>query len=285
MRDLITYCRAAISYFAKKKNSKACFELFLYKLPIINEIVSALEIPFDATILSQKVSFTLSDFFGCWLTIIRRLDKLSKALNRTTDFARILLSNIEERRTSLLNNQAMICAVYLDKRFAFKLSADEKQIARLSLESLFNRVKNVQHRSAPDAAPDLDKEDSFEKECSAAGLPKIFDIQKSASQPDNCFSDLLDSYEALDRQHHKSDILVFWREHKFLYPEMHQLASILLSIPPSQSTVERSFSILGYMYSCRRTKLSPAILEDMMCINLNRELIDAINERDLERLN
>lgn len=261
--------------------------MFLYKLPIINEIVAALKIPYDATILSQKVSFTLSDFFGCWLTIIRRLEKLTKDLNQTTDFAQILLSNIEERRISLLNNQAMICAVYLDKRFAFKLSADEKQIARLSLESLFDRVKNIQHRwSAPDAARDIEKEDSFEEECSAAGLPKIFDsdIQKSASKPDICFSDLLDSYEALDRQHHKCDILLFWREHKTLYPEMYQLASILLSIPPSQSTVERSFSILGYIYSCRRTKLSPAILEDIMCINLNRELIDSINERDLDRL-
>lgn len=124
-------------HFARKQKSNMCFELILYKLPIINEIVAALKIPYDATILLQNVSFTLSDFYGCWLTIIRRLEKLVAAPEANTGFAQLLLTKILARKSSLLNNEAMICAVYLDERFAFKLSVDEKNIAKTALEKLF----------------------------------------------------------------------------------------------------------------------------------------------------
>lgn len=261
-----------------------CFELFLYKLPIINEIVAALKIPYEATIHSQNIAFTLSDFFGCYLTMTRRLNKLVEDSSQTTNFAQILLSNIESRRTSLLNNEAMICAVYLDKRFEFKLSDDEKTIARHSLEKLHERVKSAERS---DIVPEKVPIDSFEEECITAGLSTTFESDGRKSAKNNeitLFSDLLDSYEAIQRIHNKNDILKFWAENKSLHPEMYVLASILLSIPPSQSTVERSFSVLGYIYNCRRTRLSPELLEAMLHINLNRELVDAINERDLQCL-
>lgn len=151
-----------------------CFELFLFKLRSINEIIAALKIPYDATILLQNASFTLSDFFGCWLAIIRRLEKLVTAPEESTGFAQILLSKILERKSCLLNNEAIICAVYLHKRFAFKLSVDEKKIAQVTLERLFERVKKAKSAipSADSFAEDHSKDDSFEEEYDAAGLPR-----------------------------------------------------------------------------------------------------------------
>lgn len=287
--DLITYCLDAITYLAKKKNSKMCFELFLYKLPVIKEIVAALKIPYDVTILLQNVSFTLSDFYGCWLTTFRRLERLAAAPNQITEFAQTLLNKIQTRQSCLLNNEAMICAVYLDKRYEFKLSADERQIARNALEKLFERVKTAKRELSPpdsDAKNDI-TEDSFEEACVAAGLSRTFpsDSQRSMSNDvSKYFVDLTESYEAIDRQHNKSDILAFWDEYKSLHPEIYELASIMFSIPPTLCTVERPFSILGYVYDCRRTRLSPSILENLQMINLNRELADPINERDLQNL-
>lgn len=289
LMDLISYCKDAITYFAKKKNSNVCFELFLYKLPVIGEIVEALKIPFEVTVLSQNVSFTLSDFYGCWLKIARRLEKMAANPNQKTDFAKTLLSKIEERKSSLLNNEAMLCAVYLDKRFDFKLSADEKTIAKHALEKLFERVKAAKKLILPpDSVAEKDiAEDSFEEECIAAGLGRTFSDESentiTNASSDN-FTYFLEKYEKIDRQHHKTDILEFWNERRDLHPEIYELASIIHSIPPTQSTVERSFSILGYILDSRRTKLSPSRVEDIMMINLNRESFDPINRRDLERL-
>lgn len=65
---------------------------------------------------------------------------------------------------------------------------------------------------------------------------------------------------------------------------MYELAFIILSIPPKQSTVDRSFSIMEYIYSSRRERLSPKMLENILIVNLNGEFLDSINERDLNNL-
>lgn len=265
-----------------------CFELFLFKLPIINEFLDVLKIPFDVTNAVQNVSFSLSDFFGSWLTAQRRLNKLAESANQITDFARTLLLRMESRRSSLLNNKFMICAVYLDKRFSFKLSVDETEIAKFALEELYERVEMAKRQKTPQAPdPQHEPEDSFDEECVKSGLNRIFPSENRKSNCDKngrSFTDLLDAFEAIDRQHNKSTLTAFWGENKNLHQELYELASIVNSIPPTQATVERSFSIFGYILNCRRSNLSQQILEDILMISLNRHFIDSINERDLQSL-
>lgn len=265
-----------------------CFELFLFKLPIINELLDVLKIPFDVTNVIQNVSFSLSDFFGCWLTAQRRLNKLAETPNQITDFARTLLAKMENRRSSLLNNKSMLCAVYLDKRFSFKMSVDETEIAKIALEELYERVEKAKRQRTPRTADAQNEpDDSFEEECVKFGLVRTFSVgnrQSNCNKNGRSFTDLLDVFEAIDRQHNKSTLTAFWDENKNLHPELHELASVVNSIPPTQATVERSFSIFGYILNCRRSNLSQQILEDILMISLNRNFIDSINERDLQSL-
>lgn len=277
---MVSYCENAITYYALKKGSKKCFELFLYKLPIIKEMLAASKIPFDATIRLQNASSSLSDFYGIWLAIIRKLDRLAGAPNQITTFASTLLSKIESRSQSLLNNEAMMCAVFLDKRFYFKLSFDEKRIARLALEKLFERSKKAKELESAIMSVDKEKEDTFEEECVALGLDRTFHESKFCKN-DKSFLNALESYEAMDRLHHETNMLAFWKEQKENLPEVYDLVSIIYAIPPTQCTVERSFSILGYIYNQRRTRLSPSLLDDMLLVNLNREKVDSINEVNL----
>lgn len=281
--DLITYCLEAIKFLAKKEKTQAIFEMFLYKLQEIKELSSALKIPYDVTVEMQAKSFSLSDFYGTWLAVERRLKNLISDTSRCTDFAETLLQKIDMRGPSLLNTEAMLCAVYLDKRFEFKLTPCERNIAKASLTKLFHRVQaeKLQHSSIVTVAPSSGNEsDSFEAEVQADGIA----ISSSAAAVDAInFEECLLAYDDIDRQHNKKSLLEFWEQIKSAHPEVYEVASIVHSIPPTQSTVERSFSILGYILSCRRTNLSPELLEKILLINLNRDLAEEINQRDLSR--
>lgn len=181
----------------------------------------------------------------------------------------------------MLNTTAMICAVYLDKRFACKLTLNEKSIARASLTKLFHHVhaEKLQHSSIVAVAQSFGEEsDSFEAEMRADEIA----ILSTTNEVD--FQKSLLTYEAIERQHNKSSLLDFWKKNKEAHPEVYEVATIVHSIPPTQSTVERSFSILGYILSCRRTNLSPELLEKILLINLNRDLAEEINRRDLSRV-
>lgn len=264
-----------------------CFQLFLFKMPVIIELLTALKIPYEATIALQNAAFTLSDFYGCWLTIIRRLNKLVLNENAETSFAQTLITSIQQRQASLLNNQAILCAIYLDKRYEFKLSDDERKIAKIVLEKLFQRVETAKKAMASEELPTKTvEEDSFENECVASGLERAYlNDEPSATEKVSTFSELLAKYDtSIDRINGKKPILDYWNENKYEHPELYELAMIVHSIPPTQATVERFFSLLGYIYNCRRTRLAPETLENILMILLNRTLFDAIQERDLEAL-
>lgn len=287
--DLVTYCKEAITFFASKQKTLVCFELFLFKLPTIMEIVTALQIPFDATNELQNVSFTLSDFYGCWLAIERRLTRLAEDPNQTTDFAKTLLEKIGLRKSMLLNNQALVCSVYLDKRYSFKLSADEKEIAILALQKLYERMKKPKNQLSLPVARN-EKEDSFEDDCVKSGMQRKFHgigEKSTCSTPTAVaqnFRCLIEPYEAIDREHNKNTLKAFWDEYKNLHPELYELATIVHSIPPTQATVERSFSVFGYIFDCRRTRLARKLLPDILMVNLNKHFVDLINDRELEQL-
>lgn len=277
------HCKNAIIYFAKQKKAIKCFELLLFKWPIVVELLEVLKLPFDVTNAVQHSAFTLSDFYGSWLKMKRDLEKLVQNQEALSGFAKIFSEKVQERNSILLNNSAMICAVYLDPRFKFKLTSEEVQIAKTSLESLHQRIK-VLNDSQPESEAG-DEDDSFEAECVASGLPRAYygDSGKNTTETvhGNTLEEIFESYDKIERQHHKNPILEFWNNRKDEYPELYQLACVIHSIPPTQATVERAFSTLGYIYNPKRTRLSPTMLENILLIRLNKDLVEPINRRDL----
>lgn len=287
--DLITNCLDAIKFFALKKKALPCFELFLIKLPVITEILHALKIPFEVTTVVQNASFTLSDFYGSWLRMERNLNKLVEAPNALSKFAEILTEKIEERKKSLFNNQAMMCAVYLDPRFKHRLTSDEVAIAKIALRNLFERAKSSEEQTLQPNLASSDKDDSFEKECVLEGRPRVYPRGSKRKTTDASFDgakidDSLVAYDKVDRFHHEDSILDFWFSKKDEHPVIYKLACIIFAIPPTQATVERAFSALGYIYNPLRTKLTEKMLEDILMIYLNKDLFDLINTREMDAL-
>lgn len=63
-------------------------------------------------------------------------------------------------------------------------------------------------------------------------------------------------------------------------PVIYELAAIINAVPPTQTSVERAFSTLGFVFDCRRTRISEEILEHILTIKLNHNLFDEINDEE-----
>lgn len=65
------------------------------------------------------------------------------------------------------------------------------------------------------------------------------------------------------------DPLVYWAQHKHLYPHLYQLALTFLCSPASSVPCERIFSKAGEVLSKKRNCLSPNTLEKILFLNKN----------------
>lgn len=126
-------------------------------------------------------------------------------------------------------------------------------------------------------------DDSFEEYQKAKRRRLALDVQNETID-DNSLTLLMEQYEnSLPELHYKEPILNYWESRKSADPIIYQLACIVNTIAPTQVTVERAFSILGIVYNSRRTSLEPGLLEHLLIINLNKEMVPSINNRDLKK--
>lgn len=255
-------CLEAVKFLEPKNTS---FATILQDWHKIKEIVDVLCVPFEITTQLETSTLTLSDLFGTLL----KMQKFISNPKPHTELADVLLKKVSDRKTKLLINPAMLCSVYLDPRYCLDLSPTETAIAQ--------RCKNTPTKTA---------HDSFE-EYQAEKRKRLTSSVSEASEPsdaDNIMS-LFEQYEKhLPAMNHREPILLYWESRKDTDPVLYQLASMANTIPPTQVTVERAFSILSLVYNARRTRLSPDLLQYILLINLNKDLVPGINAEDLAKL-
>ena len=65
------------------------------------------------------------------------------------------------------------------------------------------------------------------------------------------------------------DVLLWWQEHKAVYPFLARVARKLLCVPASSTSSERVFSVCGSLVSKKRANLSPDMIDMMVFLNKN----------------
>lgn len=287
--DLITHCKKACEYFAFEKKEKA-FQLILKKWAVLTEVLKILHVAYVATKQLQFPVFTLSDFFACWLKIKLQLKKF---LNNgmLTNFAQIFMEFFLIRERELLNYPAMLCAVYLDRRYRQELKNPEHiEIAKRTLANHYERILSQRPKSQSEDQPEPENSvDSFEEYLRQSDEtndpPPIVVNAEEEMFNRGAFMEMLQGYEQnVTRQHHTLSLFEDWETLKSKYPELYQLATIIYGIPPTQVSVERSFSAMAIIFNDKRSQLGHGMLENILTIKLNKELVNEINERDLQQL-
>lgn len=292
----------SITYLARKEKSCA---LVLKKWNILEEMASALAIPYKLNISLQKPECTLSDFFGGWILMKIKLSNIAaEQTNRPTCIANKLIISLDKRKNQLFENPAMICAVLLDPRYSSEVIQEEKiRLAKLTLMNLWER--HSQFNSKDDSENNNDSSNGTGVDNDTNLLNSYFvrkGLRASALENTSIDESIMtvrinkhrksadDISEQLDDFLHElaGDFLLvnestqkFWETKKQIFPELYELAMILYAIPPTQATVERLFSVFGFLYNDWRNQLSQDLLEAMIIITTNGDLFKIINEKDL----
>lgn len=271
----------------------------LKKWDVLQELVDVLAIPYNATVALQQPEYTLSDFYGKWILMSMKLVKLTKATIRHTEIANKLLKTLEKRKGQLLDNPAMICAVILDPRYSSEIDNDEKiRLAKLTLSNLWKRYEVNMIDSEQNESNGCHQAEISNHSDDDASLLNAYFAQKGLRQSvlepipnkdvpkknidipsllDKFLADITGGFLRCDQS-----VLKFWQNKQNEYPELYEMSMILNGIPPTQATVERLFSIFGFLYNSWRNQLSPIMLEDMILIITNEDLFRLINKEDLE---
>lgn len=262
----------------------------------IEEIMKILKVLYDVTVKLQTANYTLSDFYGDWLLMELKLRKYGEEVSPTSaNLCEKLLESLEHRKADLITNRAMLCAIFLDPRLKHKLQDEEIEIVKLLLCDMWEEIKKLNRSTDIDisnsgsTSGDSDLLERFLADCDESASSSTqrsnenerVDYNKSR----NAFLNVIDKYESsVTRLHHKTSVLDFWEKNKNTLPELYEVALVFLSIPPTQATVERTFSVLGFVFNNRRYSLSQEMLEEIMKIKMNKDLAEVVFEEELNEI-
>lgn len=183
----------------------------------------------------------------------------------------------------------MLCAIYLDPRVYKELNDKEIMIAKTTLADLHEKIVELKSNPTDSSMNSFNDslEEYFRQRDTTINNNNASDRRVEFMQTLDNFRFALQS-NSLKRKHGQAaapndvfSIFDFCEKQKMLYPSLYEVASVIFAIPPSQATVERSFSALNYLFSNRRCGLKPSLLEDCLMIKLNANIAQDVNERDL----
>lgn len=234
----------------------------------LKDLIDVLAIPYLPSIKIQAEQCTLTDMWAAWNLLLLQLEKNSSALAQN-----IRKSLID--REHVIKNPTMFAALFLDPRYKSVLKQPEQQVAICELLSLHNKIErkktqnNQQEREI----------DELELMLMAA------EINESGEEVSLCESRTaiqreFDHFKRLKRLDKDSFVLEFWQKNKAKFPCMYELARVVFSVSNGQTSVERAFSALDFIYDRRRCNLDPDILNDILIIRLNSTILDNLNDSE-----
>lgn len=102
--------------------------------------------------------------------------------------------------------------------------------------------------------------------------PRFDDFEELCDTVDGLTSDRNELSEYVNLKVAKeTDICCFWRENKFVFPKLYQIACRVLCVPASSSASERVFSLAGRILEKRRTSLSSSNVNSLLFLNSNMQ--------------
>lgn len=214
-----------------------------------------------------------------------------------TNLAANLLKRIDDRKSKLIENEVMLCAIYLDPRFKKDLDNNQEkaQFAQVALKNIWKHMQSLKEpvndapivtnmpsheKSQSRLADFFDELDEMDEQCTSLNLQNDHlsdEIEIAIHQYESFVKDI--------RLKSKDSVHAFWDTNKEnLGPVLYKVACAVFAVPPTQASVERTFSALKYLFSDSRYRLSESTLETLMLVHTNADLYYLIKEIELKHL-
>lgn len=269
-------CHAAIVYCARNECVKPnVFKILLKRWQRLLHYEDVLNILAVATTKLQSESLTLSDAYGIWLIATLKLKHLvEKHPYSTIILEATLLKEMADRKKKALESDACLAATYIDPRYRNDLTDFQKMKAKLFITKLWRKLNanTITETNLPN-----NPSDSFL-------LTRHFASQNESSENlEEKFMNELSRYIQAETTVAEGALFSsFVGKIGKEYPELNKVLKYLVTIPPTQVSVERAFSTFSFIFSKHRCSLSQENLENILTIRLNKERALSIFETDLE---
>lgn len=228
----------------------------------------------------QRENLLFGDFYAIWLSLKLELQDLKES-----KIVEEIVKSLEKREDKLLKNQVFKLALFLDPRYFFLLNNSEKSEARMQLKRLWKAYETIQNVSPvnsdqePEKKKSLSKVEQFlqDKEGESTSAVSKLDSflrrkskEKTSAESQSTTKANLDIESfSMQREPVSTDILKYWDSLKHQHPYVYILAMIVLAVPSSQTSVERLFSSMNYVFSERRSTLLQDNLENILLVRSN----------------
>lgn len=230
----------------------------------------------------QKEDLTLPDSYGIWLALLVRLKNLSHI-----PLATRLLKHVEKRLNDLMQDDVLIAALYLDPRYQLVLSGAQKASSVKHLINLHHKQsENRNIRDNDDDMITIDEIDMDEVDMDEVEkyLNEIeMQVKGAVSVKNRSISSgiykELESFAKIGREPRTTKIIPYWNSIHSEYPNLYEVAKIVLAVPPTEVGIERNFSHLDFILNKRRNSLTDETLETILILRLNRNLFSEATER------
>ncbi|XP_033212130.1 zinc finger BED domain-containing protein 4-like [Belonocnema kinseyi] len=177
--------------------------------------------------------------------------------------------------------------MYLDPRFAILLEGEGEETAARHLQILHNRLARergiCEDKSVCSTSNEVEDEDDSAAAEIARRVARKFREKNDLSNGRVEVDDLrlqLENFQEQIPQPESCDVLAYWKDKKHTWPELHELAMIVLATPATQVSVERLFSGMRYIFSTLRGNLKGEILDLILLIRCNIDIFDKNDSDD-----
>lgn len=146
------------------------------------------------------------------------------------------------------------------------IEADDEQIEPMQVDSSIPGQTNVYKND-----DDIFYEEAMQKKF-------IEKVRSSNALP--CLSNFMIELEAYEKNYSKnridskSSILDFWEQKSVTFPNLYDIAMIVLAAAGTQVSVERLFSHLKFIWGDQRANLSPENLQNILLVRNNFHHLD-----------
>lgn len=139
--------------------------------------------------------------------------------------------------------------------------------------------RNESHYERSEPADSSEKEDDVEAvelyfEKKMKEKHELHERHRLLENSGSTFEAVLRSFEQVPRLSSHTSVLNFWFDNRANYPLLFEVACIVLGVPGTQVSVERSFSQLKFIMNDLRGSLTSENIQNILLVRSNYKLFD-----------
>ncbi|CAF4027150.1 unnamed protein product [Rotaria sordida] len=188
----------------------------------------------------------------------------------------------------IVNDVHFIATMLHPNLKSFNHTPHQRYHAEALLKSEFDKYQELQQQ--PSASNNNNKRQQIQQHKNTQLASSLDDIFDSPTSPDELqdeklakteFDRYIEDNTKIDKD---MNILIYWKNNKSSYPTLAKIAKRILSIPATNTSVERLFSDSGNTITNRRTRLQTSKVNQLLFIRRNLSVLRELFPPSIEQI-